>query len=1018
MLPAPHSATLVLQPPSLAASPILQPRTLPVTTSDLPSAEDGIQAADIYAAALLAGRPDVDVDVFREWFTVIVRKSVTNEGITEALLSLKGDKARTVLNALQVWLDCDSSTSPHDGALYRRGLYCLVKLATASGELPSSLFLWGVGIGDSRDPCNHGAYADIFRGTYRGMDVAVKRLRTFKVDSQKVHKMFCKEALVWRQLKHPNILPFLGIDVQTFKGSSHVCMVSPWLVKGTLAQVIETGQLDTIDRAKLLLEVAEGLSYLHLLKVVHGDIHCGNIFIDNAGVAKVADFGIATVGDETIGRMTTTAHAAGAMRWMAPERLNPTTTDGRPSTPGDVWAFGCLCLMVHTQLQPFHEVKSDWAIPYHVISGNIPLRPSEEDCQGCPLKDVWWELMVDCWISDALKRPLMSLVVDRIREILAGTCGRELVLDTTKLFTEASTAIIQSGNDDGETQSARLQPSSQIPEAHTRDSVRKRHHEASVEVDRDFKRRRLSSSSSFVAVNRSQADLVHTEEPRFLSSEETASPQSYASNQVYEYSSFPNDVLSLLFHYLYRDSYRTLTNAASTCRRWYNIAVENPDYWRRLHLKGNAHDVPCLLAVTTLSQESPIDAVITGRAAGGSIVHWAILCKLLRPHFNRIRSLAAHLVGPELRAFMSEWEPHLPALQALTLKQAPSYGRALRDEQSIVLSDSIITKEAPLLHLSLHYISVPWSQLRCYELHTLEITGIHPKMVPTMSQFLSTLVGLPQLRTLKLIDAAPSISEHSPSSDLLQAWPHVELHQLQSLTIDNRLMNPTLHLLGHISTPILSKLHLSSHVDAKTQGFSSFFPENLTIPLLSQLRSLHCVFDGTDTGTLSSLEDSDMLDLSLDLWTTYKKDGAINSPSFFSKLPDGLRFFKNITLLSLSDTGDGCGTPEEWERIFVATNKLERLIVNRVSCGRGEFGMFTALQGQVCGLLRSVTIFGTDISELDLDNICRTLLLRQRHGIPLRELHFYGTTGITDAFLSQLSYFVQVSWAADFQDTI
>jgi len=49
--------------------------------------------------------------------------------------------------------------------------------------------------------------------------------------------MFCREALVWRQLQHPHVLPFLGVDVDTFPGS--LCMVSPWLQRGTLSKHLE-----------------------------------------------------------------------------------------------------------------------------------------------------------------------------------------------------------------------------------------------------------------------------------------------------------------------------------------------------------------------------------------------------------------------------------------------------------------------------------------------------------------------------------------------------------------------------------------------------------------------------------------------------------------------------------------------------------------------------------------------------------------------------------------------------------
>lgn len=41
------------------------------------------------------------------------------------------------------------------------------------------------------------------------------------------YQSFCNEALVWRQLKHPNILPFLGVNTELFEPS--FCLISPWM---------------------------------------------------------------------------------------------------------------------------------------------------------------------------------------------------------------------------------------------------------------------------------------------------------------------------------------------------------------------------------------------------------------------------------------------------------------------------------------------------------------------------------------------------------------------------------------------------------------------------------------------------------------------------------------------------------------------------------------------------------------------------------------------------------------------
>jgi serine/threonine protein kinase len=51
-----------------------------------------------------------------------------------------------------------------------------------------------------------------------------------------VSQQFCREALVWQTLRHPYVLPLIGIDRETFPSS--FCMVSPWMQHGTILKYL------------------------------------------------------------------------------------------------------------------------------------------------------------------------------------------------------------------------------------------------------------------------------------------------------------------------------------------------------------------------------------------------------------------------------------------------------------------------------------------------------------------------------------------------------------------------------------------------------------------------------------------------------------------------------------------------------------------------------------------------------------------------------------------------------------
>jgi hypothetical protein len=64
----------------------------------------------------------------------------------------------------------------------------MIRMVAATEQFPSSLFISGVDLGDDlrRGPDRVGGLADIYKGTYRGTSVALKRLRTYTNDGPKL----------------------------------------------------------------------------------------------------------------------------------------------------------------------------------------------------------------------------------------------------------------------------------------------------------------------------------------------------------------------------------------------------------------------------------------------------------------------------------------------------------------------------------------------------------------------------------------------------------------------------------------------------------------------------------------------------------------------------------------------------------------------------------------------------------------------------------------------------------------
>ena len=101
---------------------------------------------------------------------------------------------------------------------------------------------------------------------------------------------FRREAQAAAALNHPNIVQIYSFGVS--HGQPY--MVMELLEGGRMDQMIAAGEL--LNEAlvlKIALDVAEGLNAAAAINLIHGDVKPENILLDNNGIAKVVDFGLA-----------------------------------------------------------------------------------------------------------------------------------------------------------------------------------------------------------------------------------------------------------------------------------------------------------------------------------------------------------------------------------------------------------------------------------------------------------------------------------------------------------------------------------------------------------------------------------------------------------------------------------------------------------------------------------------------------------------------------------------------------
>ncbi len=172
---------------------------------------------------------------------------------------------------------------------------------------------------------------------YRAWDDRLRVWRAAKVllpefaRKKKLRKRFEREAHTMARLEHPNLVRV--VDVGT--SGSLPFIVMELVPCGTLMQWVDrNGPMPEAVAVDAMIQVAEGLQAVHDNGVVHRDIKPHNVLINEQGVCKITDFGIAQESEEGL---TRAGSVMGTMGYMAPEQRNDAAAVDRRA---DVYGFG------------------------------------------------------------------------------------------------------------------------------------------------------------------------------------------------------------------------------------------------------------------------------------------------------------------------------------------------------------------------------------------------------------------------------------------------------------------------------------------------------------------------------------------------------------------------------------------------------------------------------------------------------------------------------------------------------
>ncbi|KAG8983636.1 hypothetical protein FRB94_007374 [Tulasnella sp. JGI-2019a] len=265
---------------------------------------------------------------------------------------------------------------------------------------------------------NHGN-CDLFKGHYRdGSTVVVVALKLPRflgdasLQAETARRRFEREAKIWADLNHINILPFYGL----IEFPCGAYLISPWVERGDLAKFL-TARLeyfnlppagrDTIpafhnfDESSIILGIASGLACLHTNGVIHGDLKGSNILLHDSPNDSlnplICDFGLTKNDDDVT---SDSMKGVATPRWKCPTLLD--VADGSRTRKTDMFSFAMTIYEILSGHPPFPEL-SKFQVQFQYSLGKRPAcEPLAWNGRDfAPL----WELATACWDHNPAKRP-------------------------------------------------------------------------------------------------------------------------------------------------------------------------------------------------------------------------------------------------------------------------------------------------------------------------------------------------------------------------------------------------------------------------------------------------------------------------------------------------------------------------------------------------------------------------------------------------------------------------------------
>jgi serine/threonine-protein kinase len=196
----------------------------------------------------------------------------------------------------------------------------------------------------------------------------LKFLNANVAEDEEVMKRFVHELRYSRKITHNNVIRIY--DFLAIQGNYAISM--EYFPSHTLGAEIVNEKPMPLKRAiQFGIDMCTGMQVAHQVGIVHRDLKPANVLINDSGLLKIVDFGVAAAQSQGDTQLTKTGYVIGSPKYMAPEQILGKKVDER----ADVYAIGVMLYEMLTGVPPYSR-GDHMSVMYQHVQGRA--KPARE----------------------------------------------------------------------------------------------------------------------------------------------------------------------------------------------------------------------------------------------------------------------------------------------------------------------------------------------------------------------------------------------------------------------------------------------------------------------------------------------------------------------------------------------------------------------------------------------------------------------------------------------------------------